>query len=279
MLFIDADSLVYKAGWSVETRTYVLPGTGETFSKKTDAVNFLKQEGREHLIDELELCSETTGDETHARQCLRKLYESILEPFYGRPFQSFISGSTNFRYEVAKTKVYKGNRPSSSKPYYYDYLRECVLNDWNGELVTGIEADDRMAIESSHHNDCVLVGIDKDLLQIPGVHYNYDKKQTKVVSEAEGWRNFFLQVLTGDTSDNIPGLPGIGPAKALKIIGDECDPKKLFLLCEREYRRGGANYFDETCELLYLLRYWGDAWEHCREWLVHSGGIASHDAA
>jgi hypothetical protein len=275
MLFIDADSLVYKAGWSVETRMYVLPSTGETFGKKVDAVNFLAQEGREDLIETLELQSKTTGDESHARQCLRKLYDSILEPFYGRPFLSFISGSTNFRNSVAKTKPYKGNRLTTAKPYYYDYLRECILKDWNGELVDGIEADDRLAIEASQNDDCILVGIDKDLLQIPGLHYNYDKKHVTVITEQDGWRNFFTQVLTGDTSDNIPGLKGVGPAKANKILGDEYGAGGLYRRCLEVYAAEGAlrhddalSHMEESCELLYLLRYWGDSWGSCREWLT-----------
>lgn len=274
MIFIDADSLVYKAGWAVERRFYLLP-SGERFDNKRDAVNVLESEGRGGELTQLTISSEVTGGESFANRCLDKLYEAILQPFEGRPFTSFISGSTNFRHKVAVTAPYKGNRKDTAKPKYYDFLRDTILRRWNGELVDGIEADDRMAIEGSAHPDCVLVGIDKDLLQIPGTHYNYDKGLSVVVSEEDGWRNFFTQVLVGDVSDNIPGVSGIGPKKAANILALVRDSiHDMYTTCYNvyleTYEELARERFDEVCGLLYLLRYENDNWADAREWLSRS---------
>lgn len=73
----------------------------------------------------------------------------------------------------------------------------------------------------------IICGIDKDLLQIPGKHYQWPIiRKGKIVRQAmyhdideeTGWRNLFTQALTGDTSDNIKGIHGIGPKKAEKIL-------------------------------------------------------------
>ena len=265
MLLIDADSLVYKAGWSVEKRFYTLPN-GEIFGTKKEATQALTAAGREEEIPALVAGFETTGSESAAWLCLRNLYEGILDRFPGTPFVSFISEGKTFRHDVAKTQPYKGNRAESAKPYYYDFLRETILNTWHGELITQIEADDKVAIEASCRDDAVIVGIDKDLLQVPATHYNYVKGELFEIDEYFGWRNFFTQVLVGDATDNIPGLRGIGPKSAdTHLGGDETTWYETCLsLYEEHYEVRGR--FDETCELLYLLRYPGDSWAACREW-------------
>lgn len=83
-----------------------------------------------------------------------------------------------------------------------------------------IEADDFMGIAaSSPSRGCIAVTIDKDLRSVPGWHWNPDKEPEPVlVSEEEADRNFHIQWLTGDTTDNIPGIWKMGPAKANKVI-------------------------------------------------------------
>ena len=134
----------------------------------------------------------------------------------------------------------------------------------------GSEADDFLGI---HQDDSsVICGIDKDLLQIPGKHYNYDKKVSQVVTPLEGWRNFFTQVLTGDASDNIPGLPRIGPVKAMSILSMAASPKEMYQTVRDVYDEHMLSHrFSEVCALMYLLRDFDDSWEYQEEWF-NSGG-------
>ena len=85
-----------------------------------------------------------------------------------------------------------------------------------------MEADDLVSIwahESRNHDEqYVICGIDKDLLQIPGNHYNYGKDSWKFVDDDAAHYNLMLQCLIGDNSDNIPGIKGVGPKKAEKIL-------------------------------------------------------------
>lgn len=275
MVLVDADSLVYKAGWSVERRHYVLENTGEKFKTKAEATNTLTESGREGEIPLLLMKSEVTGPESHAARCLDLLYKSLLDPFRGTTIVSYLTGSHNFRNDIAVTLPYKGNRLSSAKPYYYDFLRWAICNKYNGIVVDGIEADDRIAIDATAHDNCVIVGIDKDLLQIPGVHYNYDKGKFLEIDEVTGWYNFFTQVLVGDVSDNIPGVSGIGPKKAANILALVRDSiHDMYTTCYNvyleTYEELARERFDEVCGLLYLLRYENDNWADAREWLSRS---------
>ena len=133
-----------------------------------------------------------------------------------------VKGRGNFRHDIYSK--YKANRKEldgelkEALRYGHQYMV-----DYHGAVMAnGMEADDLVAIwaaECRNDNlDYTVVGIDKDLLQIPGHHYNFVKHTHSDVSPAEGRYNLMVQCLTGDTSDNIPGVKGIGPVKAKKIL-------------------------------------------------------------
>jgi len=132
---------------------------------------------------------------------------------------------------------YKAQRPKMPEDLavQIEPLREAVqLLGLNLTVSDGIEADDCIAsLAAANHEErpVVIVASDKDLKQClsPNV-YLWDPagKAEKVTSEADftaelgitpaQWPD--LQALMGDSSDNIPGLPGVGPKTALKVIHD-----------------------------------------------------------
>ena len=148
---------------------------------------------------------------------MSNLIEKILADTKATSYQLYLTASkdeTAFRKKIYPE--YKQNR-KAPRPIHYEDLREFLLEHWNAELVHTIEADDAIGIAASR-DDCVIVSIDKDLLQIPGLHYNFVKEEFKTVTKLEGLRFFYQQCLTGDTADNVKGIPGIGPKKAEKIL-------------------------------------------------------------
>ena len=133
-------------------------------------------------------------------------------------YKAYTTGKGNFRYDVAKTIPYKGNRKDSKKPKHLEALMH-HLERLGAVKVEGIEADDAVAMDSNK-GSYWIVHVDKDLNQLPGWHYNPVKQERYYVSEQEAAKSFWMQMLTGDRVDNIPGLAGIGPKKAEKILED-----------------------------------------------------------
>ena len=88
--------------------------------------------------------------------------------------------------------------------------------------VDRLEADDVLAIRNKQLNELgvsnVIVSVDKDLLQIPGVHYNPIKDEIQSITEFSASYNFWKQVLMGDVTDGIYGISGVGPKTAEKIL-------------------------------------------------------------
>ncbi|MCA9244341.1 MAG: DNA polymerase I [Phycisphaerales bacterium] len=138
--------------------------------------------------------------------------------------------------------------------------------------LTGFEADDILATLARRHEaefDVFLVSRDKDLEQLIGPNVSlYDPMKDEVVTaerlvEIKGWtpeQAFEAQTLIGDTVDNIPGVKGIGPKTAAKLIqkygsasgviehADDLTPK------QRENVLAFAPMIETTRQLL-ALRY------------------------
>lgn len=178
-------------------------------------------------------------------------------------YKCFISGSENFRFEIAKTHPYKGNRENIKRPKHLVALREHIVSKWDANVSVNKEADDDVCIAANTHPHCIIAHIDKDLDQIPGSHYNYVKKIFYNVGKFEALKNFYLQCLTGDKIDNIVGLRGIGPVKAKKALKDCFTEKALYTTCLELYNNSMSNgeaRLHENAKLLHLLRSEDDEW-------------------
>jgi len=176
-------------------------------------------------------------------------------------YKAYITGKTNFRYEYAVTVPYKGNRKDMKKPRHYAALREHLQKRLGAILTEGEEADDAVAIQSCLGNYW-LVHQDKDLDQLPGWHYNPVKGEKYYVTEFEGLQNFYKQMLTGDRTDNIEGIHGIGPVKADKIISKCSTEQELYEAVWKTYEKHNLPHdrLVENGRLLWLRREPGQIW-------------------
>lgn len=131
----------------------------------------------------------------------------------------YLTGQNNFRRFIASTTPYKGNRVGVVKPQYLGYCHDYLVDKYKAIAVNGYEADDCIASDMTA-NCAFHCGVDKDILQIAGRHYNYVEKTWQDVTPEQAKINLFRQVLTGDTSDNVPGLPKVGDKRASDAIAD-----------------------------------------------------------
>ena len=171
----------------------------------------------------------------------------------------FLTGKTNFRYDVAVTEPYKGNRKGKEKPKHLPLLREYLQTAWAAKVSEGQEADDDIAIRATQlKDDCIIVSIDKDFKQVSGWHYNFVKKEKSYVTPEEGLRFFYKQILTGDAADNIKGLHRVGDVKATKMLADAKTELELYQCCVEAM---GKERVLENARLLWLRREPNQIWE------------------
>ena len=144
------------------------------------------------------------------------------------------AGSVTFRNKIYDK--YKANRPEPPEDLIpqFPLIREAAraFNITVCEL-DGYEADDliatyaRMALEAG--GTCTIVSSDKDLMQLvrPGVELMDPIKKIKLGPEAV-FEKFGVtpdkvvdvQALAGDSTDNLPGAPGIGVKTAAQLINE-----------------------------------------------------------
>jgi DNA polymerase I len=133
----------------------------------------------------------------------------------------------SFRYSVLDT--YKHNRKNTVSPEFRRLFEDVLRSEFRSIEVPHLEADDLLGIMMTNGKvkDPVCVSIDKDLLQIPGQHYNPVKPQEFVVTPDGGTYRFHIQWLIGDSGDGYGGIYRFGIKKAESLLeqfwGEEQD--------------------------------------------------------
>ncbi len=109
----------------------------------------------------------------------------------------------------------------------------------------GFEADDLIAIYArlaeADGADVTIVSSDKDLMQLVtdkvSMYDGMKDKQISIPEVIEKWgvppeKMIDLQSLTGDSTDNVPGVPGIGPKTAAQLLEEYGDLDTLLARAE-----------------------------------------------
>jgi 5'-3' exonuclease len=201
-------------------------------------------------------------------ELIRNLKE-FIDPFKLVPtsaYSFYLTGKGNFRHDVAKTALYKGNRKDVERPQHLHVLRQYLVDQYDAEVSDGVEADDLIATAAAKelYNKVLIVSTDKDFNQLPVSILNPTKMEITVVSPWEATKNFYMQILTGDRVDNILGIHGIGPIKAAATL-EGCDsPVAMYWACVEAYRHVCDHPEDrvlENAQLLWLRRFEGQMWE------------------
>ncbi len=162
----------------------------------------------------------------------------------------------NFRYKIYPE--YKANRKDAPKPKYYEEIKQFLINEFDAVITLGQEADDALGINQT--DETVICSIDKDLLQVPGLHYNFVKGEIKEVDEIGGLRHFYEQVLKGDRVDNIPGIDRIGEKKAAKLMAN-CETEADMLEIAFSMWDEDIDKLTMVGQLLWVRRKENEIWQ------------------
>lgn len=182
------------------------------------------------------------------------LVDQILVNTEATEYRLFLTGKNNFRYTIYPE--YKAHRPKE-KPFWLEKCRDYLVATFNAEVINGQEADDALGIAQTE--DTIICSIDKDLLMIPGRHYNFVKDEYTEISTDAAIRNFYMQCLTGDRSDNIKGIEKIGPKKAEKILAGCVTEQEMFNAVREAY--SNDEEFLMNGRVLWIRRKENEDWK------------------
>jgi len=211
------------------------------------------------LVYRIGFSSEEEPESIAIARCSEFLEDMLLYNNF-ESYQGYLTGKRNFRNEIAITAPYKGNR-KSAKPKHYELLRQYMRNAWDFKLIEDQEADDAIGIAAYEMQvgEYCICSIDKDLDMLRGDHFNFVKNEHYFISEEEGIKNFYKQILMGDRVDNIIGIKGIGTVKAERLL-KECKSEKEMYLTVLEAYDGNEERVLENGRLLWIRRESNQMW-------------------
>ena len=220
---VDADSCIYQAAWQRETID--------------DAV-----ENYKYLIE-----------------------KNWIGPVWADESIVYCGGKNNFRYNLCPE--YKANRkePHSDAKLFKPLMLELVKREM-AIPSHGMEADDMVRIKSveltKEGTEHTVVHIDKDLDCIVGNHYNPRRQEFYDVDEDQADFHYWKQILKGDPTDNLPGLPRVGDKIADKMLsGVPLGRRKHRVLAAYRAKFGiveWKNKLMETANGIHILRHKDD---------------------
>ncbi len=205
------------------------------------------------LVYRIGFASEEETESIAMARCSEFIEDLILFNGFGE-YQGYLTGKKNFRNEIAVTAPYKGNR-KSAKPKHYQLLRDYMESAWAFTMIEDQEADDAIGIAAYEMEvgEYCICSIDKDLDMLRGDHYNFVKDERYFITEEEGIKNFYKQLLMEDRVDNIIGIKGIGTVKAERLL-KECKNENEMYLAILEAYDGNAERVLENGRLLWIRR-------------------------
>ncbi len=186
--------------------------------------------------DPTKLRPNSKGVYTNAILAFARMIHNLLKDDYDKILIAFDKGKHTFRHDIMPDyKAGRAHMPDEMRmqvAYIKDFLDRSNILRYEMDLY---EADDivgtmaRIAEKEGYHVD--IYSSDKDLLQLISdnttVHLtkkgiseleDFDKKHFKEVYDLEVEQFVDLKALMGDKSDNISGVPGIGPKKGVKLL-------------------------------------------------------------
>ena len=208
-------------------RLHILDGHGYVFRAHFGLMNASRGERKEIRLSNRE--GMPTGAMYVFSRMLMRLHADLRPE---RMVVVFDAGRRSFRMDMYPE--YKAHRPPTPEDLVVQmpYFRRLVeAMRWPVLSIAGVEADDVIATlvtkAKARKWDAVVYSADKDLMQLVGDGVTQiDSLRQRTYSPAEVEEKFgvppirvadFL-ALVGDTSDNVPGLSGIGEKTAAKLI-------------------------------------------------------------
>lgn len=248
-VLIDADSIVYILGWHY----------------------------REHGLEA----------ESEVKAACTQFLKDIISITNATDYIGVFSPSETFRHRIYKYAPYKGTRPEKPEwmKVWESTIKEYFVDKHGFITVEDLEADDVVAaisiIMQRDGLPCVIASPDKDLRQVPGLHYNYKPNKDndplpdliESVNLPTSWFNLWKQVAMGDEGDNVKGIPGLGTKKADLLFADALDDMQYPSIVLSAYAKYFGSYygkiiFNETVDTIGLM---GPA--HSR-WLEYNDTLA-----
>ena len=225
-LLIDADWLIYSSCCACEQDTRWDENIHTLHLDKRDAIQLI-----EDRVAQYQLIGEVSG-----------------------PVIMCFSDYPTFRHGIYQE--YKANRSGKRRPLGLSDIREQIAKDFHSISFNGLEGDDVMGLLATggKYKDPIIVSPDKDMRGVPCTLLAGD--DLELITRKKADRHWMVQTLSGDKTDNVEGLVGVGPVTAEKLLGDAETIEEMWAKVHQAYVKKKKTYADAimTARLTRILR-------------------------
>jgi len=212
---IDADSIVYIIAWA----------------------------HRENKKEEL-------GMIEFVHQRCDSFFQYLIETSKATKYIGFFSAKKSFRNREYLVAPYKGARPP--KPEFVqeweEVIKEYFTKTYGFITFTDLEADDLVSVVNELFPRVIVCSPDKDLKQLQGTLFDYKKNEIHTITAFDALYHLYTQMLTGDVSDNVKGVPGLGPAKVAKLFEGLTEEIEFASVVEEQFCKYYGDYYGTIIE-------------------------------
>jgi len=270
---IDGDVIKYACGFACQKTVFKEEGGDQLLISQIkggmQALNLetKKKTDYEGLRSKAEVLEKLGGEWTEevvpepvefVGHTVKMMLGGILKATGAKQYTIFLSKGDCFR--VGVYPEYKASRKFTPKPHHVQTIEDYFVENHDTIISEEIEADDAMGIHQTQAlnngtENTIICSLDKDMDMIPGLNYKWNSKKIRAFSEAEAMHSFWIQTLTGDSTDDIPGIPGVGNKTAAQML-ENATPGGYKKIVLEEYSKIGwsEDILDRNARLLWILR-------------------------
>ena len=180
----------------------------------------------------------------------------------------FDAGRKTFRQDIyPEYKAHRPPPPDDLIPQFSIIKQSCQAFGVPSVELPGFEADDLIASYANQAlvkgEEVEIISADKDLMQLirPGVSM-WDPIKNRLIDEKIVFEKFGVepskvidvQALCGDSTDNIPGVPGIGPKTAAELIQNFESLENLLSSIEQIKQQRRRDLLNQNKELALISK-------------------------
>ena len=197
------------------------------------------------------------GESTHALFGFIRSLQKIIDDFSPDYLVAVFDGPDNKKSRTALYEHYKSHRTSMPEdlfPQLEKAFQFCKLSGIPTLMIPEVEADDTIgsiiAWTKKQPLEAYICTSDKDLCQLvcPSVFLVHAHKNNQIVNETKVEELFCVKpnqivdylALIGDSSDNIPGVAGIGPKTASSLLTEYGSLENILSHAEKLEGKKGA---------------------------------------
>lgn len=164
---------------------------------------------------------------------------------------AYVKGKNTTDDRLVANPDYKAQR-SKEIPEKWELTKQHAIEKWKAIEINNIEVDDAVKITSKNLPNSNIVAIDKDLLKLKGLNFNWRKNEWFEISEEEEEEYLSRSLIIGDTVDNLKGLPGKGEKFCDKWKIKKLNQAIYWYIKEYGFEKG-LNEFMKNYKCLYIL--------------------------